>query len=117
MTGATARQGDFLGIALANQLLIDKFGAVIGIQSQQWKGQVGANVSQRGENVFLGFGHYGAHLRPPKAHVRDIQRASEETARISAVMLHQVDRLETGVFIIPIRKGANREETLPKVCR
>ena len=62
---------------------------------------------QRSEDMLLRFGRHGTHFSPAGRHVGHIQGAGEKTARISAIMLHQIDFFKARALVIPIGKGAD----------
>jgi hypothetical protein len=88
-------------------MVVQELAAIIGIQTEQNKGQSTADGFQRGEHIVLALAGHAHALGPAAGHVGGDQREQVLAAIADAAMGHQVDLQEADALLVPGRPGAD----------
>lgn len=92
---------DVVRRAVAAQMMVDEFGAVVRIDPAQPKGQRLAQVLQRVLHVVLTLAHHGARFHPRRVDVGHIERMQEVAIGAIPGVGHQVNLGEAGDLDVP----------------
>lgn len=107
VAGAGAGESDVLLIAVAFELFVDEFAAVIRIDSDDREGEDTGDVHQGLEYPFLGLVLHGAVHCPPGGDVGAGESKAELAATVPAFVPYEVDLHEPGDRVIPLGPGAD----------
>ena len=101
LVGSAAGEGAVLLFAVALQIVIDEFGAVIRVQAQQCIGQAAAAHHKRGADGGLAAVEQAVQLYPTGFDVKHVQAVKVLTPCRFAAVRHQVDLHEARLGIRP----------------
>jgi hypothetical protein len=108
---ATTGEGDLFLQTIAIELIIDKLRAVVGIKTQQGKGQTLTGILYRRKDVDLGLVAHGDALGPGRFYIGEAEHPGVICALYdeSTAVIDQIHLTETGSILIPVRPSANRD--------
>src|SRR6185312_9058446 len=102
-------EGDLLLQAPGEQVLVDEFAAVVGVDPEQRERQCGLDLDQRGEHVPGGLVAHGADFGRPGGDVGDREGVGELAVGVAALMSDQVDFHESWGVLVPVGPGPHRD--------
>src|SRR5215471_16006110 len=86
--GAASRESKSFLFTIGEQILIDEFPSIIGIQSQDRKRKEGAGGLQRRENLLSMLGAQGKAFGPSCSNIGEGECGEEASLGLSATMSH-----------------------------
>jgi hypothetical protein len=110
--GSTARKGDLLIVAVAEKLVVDELGTIIGVDAEEWEGKSCAYFLKACKDMDLGFIFQGFGFGP---RCRDVGERECLTVIIkgrTTIMGNEIGFTKTGSLLIPIGKGSDRDVVL-----
>src|ERR1051325_1852816 len=114
----TVRTGSSKGDPLVNavpvELVVDELTAIVGVDPEQGKGELVADVLESGKNMALGLVFDDPWFSPASGHIGDGEGLSEVPEGYAAVVRYQVDLAEAGLLFVPVGKGPDGNVVLQK---
>ena len=89
-------------LAVAKQVVVDEFGAVVRVDSLEREGQGAADIVQGVDDAHLAFTHDGAGFAPSGVDVGEVQRIDEFARGVRAGVGDEVDLAGAGFVHIPM---------------
>lgn len=105
--GSTARKGDLLIVAVAEKLVVDELGSVIGVDAEEREGKSFAYFLKAGKNMDLGFVFHGFRLGPRRRDIGECERLTIIIKGSTTIMGDKIDLAEPGTLVVPIGKGSD----------
>ena len=106
---AGAREVDLLLLAVALQMGVDEFTAVIRVDSQQLEGEQPAHHQELLEHPLLSLVGHRAHLRPLRAAVGGQQGVGKLTLRTATVVTDHIHPEGAYRHVLPLAEGGGTE--------
>jgi len=107
--GARAREADPPLAAVAQQVVVDERGAVVGVETEQRERQTALEQLERLKAPALHLVGHGPHLGPAAGHVGEVEGVAVVATRRAAVVTDEVDLDEAGAALVPLAEGAHRD--------
>ncbi len=118
--GAPPREGDVFPSAVAEELTVQELTAVVGVDSNQGKGQQLPSVIQGSNHPLLAAVQQRQTFRPTGGDIGERQGLQECTLGAPTAMRHQIDLHAARPGVVPILEGAHRNlplEQRPRLGR
>ena len=109
LVGTRTGEGDLLIQAIVIEQVIDEFGAIIGVNSEQIEGQIWSHGTNRAANRLLAAPAQSNWLGPASTQVSTGQGIQELSGGSVSTMSHQVNFQESGFIFVPRSVGAHRD--------
>jgi hypothetical protein len=100
-----------------NEMAVQELAAVVGVESQQHKGQPATNAFQCSEDVILALARHAHAFGPAAGDDGGDQREQVLASAADAAMSNQVDLQEADALLVPRRPGAHRDLRLEQGAR
>ena len=96
-----ASEAEFVFFAVAEEMLVDKFGAIVGINGNEDKGHGPADFIERRRNAALALAEHDTALDPLGEDVSDSEGVGKFSGSRRSTVTDQIDFNEAGLLDIP----------------